>query len=318
MPYSHILATGSYLPKKIVTNHDIEKMVDTSDEWIVTRTGIKQRHVADETETAATMAYHATQDALAMADLPASAIDMIIVATTTPDQVMPSTACLLQQRLQLSGIPAFDVVAACSGFLYAMSIADQFIHSGVHRTILVVGSEVMSSVVDWNDRRTCVLFGDGAGVMLMQASDQPGVLSTHLHADGEYRDALYVPRAIKQDTNAPAVVTMDGQAVFRFAVTHLSEVVKEALAANNLTTQDIDWLIPHQANIRIIQSTAKKLSLPMEKVIVTVADQGNTSAASVPLALDGAIRSGKIQRGQTLLLEAIGGGFAWGSALVVY
>jgi 3-oxoacyl-[acyl-carrier-protein] synthase III len=317
MPYSHILATGSYLPQKILTNRELEKIVDTSDEWIVERTGIRQRYIASDDETASMMAYHATQQALTMAALPASAIDMIIVATTTPDQVMPSTACLLQKKLQIPKIPAFDIVAACSGFLYAMSVADQFIRAGVHRTILVVGSEVMSSIVDWKDRRTCVLFGDGAGAVLLQASDHPGVLSTHLHAEGSYSDALYVPSALKSQQE-DVFVTMQGQEVFRFAVTHLGEVVHEALAANHLTTDDIDWLVPHQANIRIIQSTAKKLSLSMDKVILTVAEQGNTSAASVPLALDSGIRSGKIQRGQTLLLEAIGGGFAWGAALLIF
>lgn len=317
MSYTKILATGSYLPKKVLTNHDLEKRVDTSDEWITERTGIKKRHIAEGDETASTMAFAATEKALAMAGLPASAIEMIIVATTTPDQVMPSAACLLQQQLNVLKIPAFDIVAACSGFLYAISIADQFIRSGVYKTILVVGTEVMSSILDWNDRRTCVLFGDGAGVAILQASDQPGILSTHLHADGSYKDALYVPGAFNHQKD-PLVVHMKGQDVFRFAVTNLGEVVYEALAANHLTTDDIDWLVPHQANIRIIQSTAKKLSLSMDKVILTVSEHGNTSAASIPLALDEGIRSGKIKRGQTLLLEAIGGGFAWGAALLVF
>jgi len=317
VPYSRILATGSYLPEKILSNHDLEKMVDTSDDWIVERTGIHQRHIAKDDETAASMAYVASQRALEMAALSANELDMIIVATTTPDQVMPSTACLLQQKLQVPRIPAFDIVAACSGFLYALSIADQFIRTGVHRNILVVGSEVMSSIVDWTDRRTCVLFGDGAGAVLIQASEHPGILSTHLHAEGRYSDALYVPSALKPQKDA-VVVNMKGQLLFRFAVTHLGEVVHEALVANQLTTDDIDWLVPHQANIRIIQSTAKKLSLSMDKVILTVAEHGNTSAASIPLALDGATRSGKIKRGQTLLLEAIGGGFAWGAALLIY
>lgn len=320
MYHSKIIGTGSYLPEKVLTNKELETRVETSDEWITERTGIKSRHIAAEGEYASHLAEKASRRAIEAANIAASDIDMIIVATTTPDMVMPCTACLLQAHLGLPGIPAFDIVVACSGFIYGLSIADQFIRSGQMKNILVVGSEVMSSIIDWDDRRTCVLFGDGAGAVIIQQSEQPGILSTHIHADGSLKNCLFTPSGLPGQYNKelPPYVYMEGNKVFKFAVKALGEVVEEALEANNMSKEDIDWLIPHQANLRIIQATAKKLNLPMEQVVLTVAEHGNTSAASVPLALDAAVRDGRIQRGQTLLLEAIGGGFGWGSALIVY
>ncbi len=320
MKYSRILGTGSYLPKKIVTNEELTKTVDTTDEWIVSRTGIRARHVASEEETSSYMGYHAGLRALEAAKLSAKDIDMIIVATTTPDKGLPNTACLLQERLGITGIPAFDMTVACAGFVYALSVADQYIRTGMLKTILVVGVDVLTAVTNWEDRSTCVLFGDGAGAVILQAADKPGILSTHLHADGRQKDSLYIPTWLpgQRKENELPYISMDGRAVFRFAVKALEQVMEEALAANQMPQSAIDWLIPHQANLRIITALAEKLKLPLDKVVVTVDRHANTSAASVPLALDEAIRDGRIQRGQTLLLDAIGGGFVWGAAVIIY
>lgn len=313
--YARIAGTGSYLPKKILTNDDIAKFVDTSDEWIYTRTGIRQRHIAEKDETTSMMAEQAARRALEAAGIEASQLDMIIVATCTPDLVIPSVACLLQNRLNIHGCIAFDVSAACAGFNYGVAIADQFIRNKTIRHALVIGSEVMSSLLDWTDRTTCILFGDGAGAVVLKADSEPGVISTHLHADGGYADMLYV--APSAEGGRPTV-KMKGNEVFKVAVNSLGDVLMETLAANNLDPSVIDWLVPHQANMRIIAAMAKKLDLPMERVVVTVEQHGNTSAASVPLALDTAVRAGKIKRGDTLLLESFGAGFAWGSALIKY
>ena len=321
--YSRIVGTGSYLPEKVLTNADLEKMVETSDAWIRDRTGIRQRHVAAAGETTGDLALYAATHALEAAGVKASEIDMIVLGTTTPDIIFPSTACLLQHRLGANGCIAFDVNAACSGFVYALSIADKFIQSGSVRTALVVGSETLTRMIDWSDRGTCVLFGDGAGAVVLKADSEPGVLSTHLHADGGYKHLLYNPVGVSagfklDEPNAGVRVMMTGNEVFKVAVKTLDAVVEETLGANNLQKSDIDWLIPHQANLRIIQATAKRLDMPMERVIVTVDRHGNTSSGSVPLALDLAVRSGRVQRGQLLLLEAFGGGFTWGSALIRY
>ena len=310
MKFARIAATGSYLPAKILTNDDLATMVDTSDEWIYQRTGIKQRRIAEKDENVVSMAANASKAALETAGLEAKDIDMIIMATCSADSVFPSSACLLQSALGIPNCPAFDVQAACSGFLYALSIANQFIAGKQCQHILVVGSEAMSKIVDWSDRSSCILFGDGAGAVILEASDAPGILSTHLSSDGNYKDALYLPNA--------QYIHMQGNTVFKLAVKWLSEIAKEALQANNLQGDDIDWVVPHQANIRIIQSTVKSLNIPMEKVVTTVEQHANTSAASIPLALDLAIRDGRIKRGQTLLFEAFGGGLTWGSALVRY
>jgi 3-oxoacyl-[acyl-carrier-protein] synthase-3 len=322
LKYSRIIGTGGYLPEKILTNTDLERMVDTSDEWITDRTGIKKRHVAAENETTCDLAEHASKAAMEAAGVDANDIDLVIMATTTPNQVFPSTACLLQQRLGIRGCAAFDVQAVCTGFIYALGVADKFIRCGSAKTALVVGSETLSRIVDWTDRSTCVLFGDGAGAVVIQASDEPGILSTHLHADGQYKDLLTVPAGISQGykdvLEGNAFVKMQGNEVFKMAVNTLGRIVDETLRANHMQKSDVDWLVPHQANIRIIAATAKKLKMSMDHVVVTVQEHGNTSAASVPLALDVAIRDGRIQRGDTLLLEAFGGGFTWGSALVQY
>lgn len=316
MNYSKIIGTGSYLPKKILTNFDLEKMVETSNDWIVERTGIRQRHMAEENETAVSMAEQAGLRALEMAGLKPTDIGMIIVASTTPELVFPSTACLLQERYGIAGCPAFDLNAsACAGFMYAFSIADQFIRNGTIKNALVIGSEVMSRVVDWNDRSTCVLFGDGAGAVILGASKEPGVLSTHLHADGTHKDVLYLPLGTTKNPNLESVKMMGNQ-LFKLAVISLGELFDETLAANNLDKHQIDWLIPHQANIRIIQAMAKKLDLPMERVAITLDKQGNTSSASIPLALDEAVRDGRVKPGHLLMMEGFGGGLAWGSALV--
>ncbi|MCD6045904.1 MAG: 3-oxoacyl-(acyl-carrier-protein) synthase 3 [Gammaproteobacteria bacterium] len=320
MKYSRILGTGSYLPKKVVTNEELSKTVETTDEWIVSRTGIRARHVANEEETSSYMGYHAGLRALEAAGLNANDIDMIIVATTTPDKGLPNTACLLQDRLGITGIPAFDITVACAGFVYALSVADQYIRTGMIKTILVVGVDALTAVTNWEDRSTCVLFGDGAGAVVLQAAENPGILSTHLHADGRQKDSLYIPSWLPGQCKKDEVpyISMDGRAVFRFAVKALEEVVEEALAANQMSQSAIDWLIPHQANLRIITALAEKLKLSLDKVVVTVDRHANTSAASVPMALDEAVRDGRIQRGHTLLLDAIGGGFVWGAALIVY
>ncbi|MCK5716776.1 MAG: ketoacyl-ACP synthase III [Thiomargarita sp.] len=319
MSYSRIIGTGGYLPEKILSNEDLERMVDTSDQWILERTGIRTRHLASENQGTCDLAEKAAVLALTAAGIAASELDLIIVATTTPDRIFPSTACLLQARLGNHGAIAFDVQAVCSGFIYALSIADKFIKTGTVRHALVIGAETFSRLLDWTDRNTCVLFGDGAGAVVLKASEEPGILSTHLHADGSYKDMLTVPATVEQGRlKGDGFVKMHGHDVFKFAVKSLDRIVKEILATNQLDENAIDWLIPHQANIRIIKATAKRLKLPMEKVVVTVSEHGNTSAASVPLALDVAVRDGRIQRDHTLLLEAVGGGFTWGAVLVKY
>jgi len=316
--YSRISGTGGYLPEKILTNHDLEEMVETSDQWITDRTGIKKRHVAAEGETTCDLAEKATHAALDAAGIGCDEIDLIIVATTTPDRVFPSTACLLQERLGIHGCTAFDIQAVCTGFVYALSVADKFIRSGTHKNALVVGAETLSRIVDWSDRDTCVLFGDGAGAVVLSASDEPGILSTHLHADGRYKELLSTSGGVSEGLNGEVYITMQGNEVFKVAVNTLGRIVDETLAANNMQKSDVDWLVPHQANIRIIKATARKLKMSMDHVVTTVQEHGNTSAASVPLALDVAVRDGRIQRGDTLLLEAFGGGFTWGSALLRY
>ncbi len=322
MIYSRIAGTGGYLPEKILTNHDLEKIVDTTDQWIRERTGIEKRHIAAEGETTCDLAEHAARKAMEMAGVSAGDIDLIVVATTTPDKIFPSTACLLQQRLDIHGCAAFDIQAVCTGFVYALGVADQFIRSGTSRKALVVGAETFSRILNWNDRSTCVLFGDGAGAVVLEASDEPGILSTHLHADGSYENLLHVPAGVSTDydavLNGTAYVEMKGNEVFRMAVNTLGRIVDETLAANNMEKSDVDWLVPHQANTRIIQATARKLRMDMDHVVMTVSQHGNTSAASVPLALDVAVRDGRIQRGETVLLEAFGGGFTWGSALLKF
>lgn len=318
MIYSRISGTGGYLPEKILTNHDLEEMVETSDQWITDRTGIKKRHVAAEGETTCDLAEKATHAALDAAGIGCDEIDLIIVATTTPDRVFPSTACLLQERLGIHGCTAFDIQAVCTGFVYALSVADKFIRSGTHKNALVVGAETLSRIVDWSDRDTCVLFGDGAGAVVLSASDEPGILSTHLHADGRYKELLSTSGGVSEGLNGEVYITMQGNEVFKVAVNTLGRIVDETLAANNMQKSDVDWLVPHQANIRIIKATARKLKMSMDHVVTTVQEHGNTSAASVPLALDVAVRDGRIQRGDTLLLEAFGGGFTWGSALLRY
>ena len=315
--HSSIIGTGSYLPEKVLTNRDLERMVDTSDEWIVSRTGIRQRHVAAETELASDLALRATERALASAGISAQDLGLIVVATTTPDMIFPSTACILQSKLGGQPAPAFDVQAVCSGFVYALTIADLFVRSGQSRYALVVGTEVYSRILDWTDRTTCVLFGDGAGAVVLAASDGPGLLGARLRADGRYTDTLAVPGQIACGAvRGKPFVTMDGGFVFKFAVRVLSEVAQEVLLAAGVDKAQIDWLIPHQANLRIIEATARKLGLPMERVVVTVDRHANTSAASIPLALDEAVRDGRIRSGQHVLLEAVGGGFTWGACLL--
>lgn len=318
MTYSKILGTGSYLPEKVLTNKDMEKLVDTTDAWIVERTGIHARHMAAANENAVTMAEQAGRRALDAAGLKPSDIDMIIVASTTPHMVFPSTACLLQEKFGIAGCPAFDLNAsACAGFMYGFSIADQYIRTGTIKHALVIGSEVMSRIMDWNDRSTCVLFGDGAGAVVLGPSKEPGVMSTHLHADGTHKDVLYLPLGTKNTPNIETV-QMTGNALFKLAVNILGDLFDETLEANKIDKSQIDWLVPHQANVRIIQAMAKKLNLTMDRVTITLDRQGNTSSASIPLALDEAVRDGRIQRGQLLMMEGFGGGLAWGSALVRY
>ena len=318
--FSRIIGTGGYLPERIVTNADLEKMVDTDDAWIQERTGIKQRHIAAEGECTLDLAEVAALRAIRAAGISNKEIDLIIVATTTPDRVFPSTACLLQSRLDIHGCPAFDIQAVCTGFVYALSVADQFMRTGMASTALVLGAETFSRIIDWTDRNTCVLFGDGAGAVVLRRDTSPGILSTHLHADGDYANLLHVPNGVSNHLDSvqqgKAFVEMAGSEVFRMAVKTLGRIADETLSANDMRTSDIDWLVPHQANSRIIAATAKKLSMPMSKVVQTVAEHGNTSAASIPLALDVAVRDGRIKRGETLLMEGFGGGFTWGSALV--
>nr|WP_303802236.1 beta-ketoacyl-ACP synthase III [Snodgrassella alvi] len=317
---AHILGTGSYLPMRRMSNDDLSKIVDTSDEWITSRTGIKARHIAAENEQTSDLAVKAAQAALADAGIVATDIDLIIVATSTPDMTFPATACIVQNKLGIAGCPAFDVQAVCAGFMYALATANAYIKSGMATKALIIGAETFSRLLDWNDRRTCVLFGDGAGAVILGASNQEGgILHAELRADGAYSHILQTPGKIAagQIEGSPYLY-MDGQAVYKFAVKALANIALEVIEKSGLSSTDIDWIIPHQANLRIIESTARHLKVPMDKVIVTLAEQGNTSAASIPLALDQGIKSGRIQRGQTLLLEGIGGGFAWGAVTVKY
>ena len=321
--HARIAGTGSALPRRVVTNDELAQRVDTSDEWIATRTGIRQRYLAGEGETTVSLGHEAALKAMQAAGIEAGEIDLVVMGTTTPNLIFPSSACLLQAELGIAGCPAFDVNAACSGFIYALAVADKFIRSGDARCALVVGSETLTRMVDWNDRSTCVLFGDGAGAVVLKADAETGILSTHLHADGSKKELLWNPVGVSEgfrldEENAGVRVLMTGNDVFKHAVKALDAVVEETLQANGLDRHDIDWLIPHQANLRIIEATAKRLDMPMDRVIVTVDRHGNTSSGSVPLALDEAVRSGKVQRGQLLLLEAFGGGFTWGSALLRY
>lgn len=317
MTYSRIAGTGSYLPTKILTNADLERMVDTTDEWIVTRTGIRERHIAAEGEFTSDLAEQASRKACEAAGITPQEVDLIIVATTTPDRIFPSVACILQSKLGISGCPAFDVQAVCSGFVYALATADQFIKSGAAKCALVVGAETISRITDWNDRTNCILWGDGAGAVILQASEEAGIISTHLHADGTYAHLLQVDGGSLRGDDKPTI-QMEGNAVFKVAVNTLDAIVDETLGANGMEKAHVDWLVPHQANIRIIQATAKKLGMSMERVVVTVGEHGNTSAASIPLALDVAVRDGRIQRNETILMEAFGGGFTWGSVLLKY
>ena len=319
--FSRVIGTGGYLPEKVRTNEEISQTVDTSDSWIYERTCIKSRRIAGSDESAASMAEIAARQAIEAAGCDAEAIDLIIVATGTPDNVYPSTGCILQQLLGAKNAVSFDVQAACSGSIFALSIADQYIKSGAAKTVLVVGSEICSRIVDWTDRGTCILFGDGAGAILLGASDEAGVLSTHIHSDGEYKDLLYCPNpqaATETNKHEAGFISMRGNEVFKVAVNTLGRIVDETLEANNMDKSDIDWLVPHQANIRIIVATAKKLKMSMDQVVVTLEHQGNTSSASVLIAFNEAVRDGRIQRGQVILLEAFGAGFTWGSALIKY
>lgn len=320
--YSRIAGTGSFLPEKILTNADLERIVETTDEWIRTRTGISERHIAVDGETTTDLAEHAARRALQDAGVTPADVDLICVGTTTPDLVFPNTGTLLQERLGIQGCPAFSLEAACAGFVYALSVADKFVRLGESKCALVVGSETLTRIVDWTDRATCVLFADGAGAVVLKPSEEPGIISTRLHSDGRYKDLLQYPDGVslgfKLVKEGKAGVRMKGNEVYKVAVNTLGALVTETLNANNFRKEELDWLIPHQANMRIIEAIAKRLHLPMEKVIVTIGNQGNTSAASVPLALDTGIRDGRIKRGQLLLLEAFGGGFTWGSALIRY
>jgi 3-oxoacyl-[acyl-carrier-protein] synthase-3 len=321
MRWAKVIGTGGYLPTTIRTNDDLSKMVETTDSWIYERTGIKSRHIAADDETASSMAEIAARQAIDVAGIDVQEIDLIIVATGTPDRVYPSTACLLQQRLGIQRCVGFDIQAACSGSIFGLSIADQYIKTGFAKTVLVVGTEVCSRIVDWTDRSTCILFGDGAGALLLAAADTPGILATHIQSDGSYEDLLYLPNP--QVASAPlqgeaAFIQMRGNEVFKVAVNTLGRIVDETLEANGLQQADIDWLVPHQANTRIITATAKKLGLDMEQVILTLENQGNTSSASVLLAFNEGVSDGRIQRGQTVLMEAFGAGFTWGSALLKY
>lgn len=320
MQFARIIGTGSYLPERILSNADIERLVQTSDQWIRDRTGIEQRHIAADGQTTGDLAYEASVRALQAAGLTGKDIDLIVLGTTTPDVIFPATATLLQHRLGANGCGAFDVNAACTGFLYALSIAERFIRTGGAKRALVVGAETLTRMLDWSDRTTCILFADGAGAVVLEASDTPGVMSSHIHADGAHAELLHNPvgvsRGFKDEKNHGVRVIMQGQEVFKVAVRTLAKAVDETLAANNITKDEIDWLVPHQANLRIINATARHLGMPMEKVILTVQKHGNTSSASVPLALDYGVRQGLIKPGQTILMEAFGGGFTWGSALV--
>lgn len=322
MTYSRIAGVGSYLPEKVVTNHDLAKTMDTSDEWIRERTGIKRRHIAGDNETTSTMGVEAAKRAMASAGVGAEDIDLIVLGTATPDKIFPSTACIIQRQLGVKGCPAFDVHAACSGFLYGLDLADRYIKTGGARTALVIGSETLSRITNWEDRGTAVLFGDGAGAVVLQADEEPGILSTHIHADGEYEELLQVKQGVSVGFDVTkageAYISMEGNAVFRRAVATFDNIARETVADLDGHLDDIDWFIPHQANMRIIKAAAKKLQMPMERVIATVDEHANTSGASIPLAMDLAIRDGRIKRGQTLLLAAFGAGFTWGSAMLRY
>jgi len=320
--YARITGTGSALPERVLSNFDLEKFVETSDEWIHSRTGIRQRHVAAEGETTGDLAFLAAERALAAAGVKASELDLIVLGTTTPDLIFPSTACLVQHRLGANGCAAFDVNAACSGFVYALGVADKFIRSGQTKKALVIGAETLTRMVDWKERETCVLFGDGAGAVVLEASDEPGIYATCLHADGGYKELLWNPVGVsvgfRDEPNHGVRIKMAGREVFKVAVKTLDSLVEQTLTAAGMEASQLDWLIPHQANLRIIEATAKRLNMSMDQVIVTVDKHANTSSGSVPLALDYAVRSGKVQRGQNLLLEAFGGGFTWASALLRY
>jgi 3-oxoacyl-[acyl-carrier-protein] synthase III len=316
--YSRIAGTGKYLPERVLTNADLEKMVETSDEWIKSRTGIEFRHIAADNEYTSDLAYKASLAALENAGVTAADIDLVLVGTTTPDLIFPNVACLVQEKLGIKSCPAFSVEAACSGFLYGLVVADQFLRLGQARRALVIGAETMSRIIDWTDRETCVLFGDGAGAVVLEAAESPGILYSTLGADGRYRDLLYASSGVSLRQREGAALRMKGNEVFKVAVKTLENLVDDVVEKNNLEKGQIDWLIPHQANIRIISATAKRLDLPMERVILTVREHGNTSAASVPMALDTAIRDGRIKRGDLLLLEAFGGGFTWGASLIRY
>ncbi len=322
MTFARITGTGGYLPERVMSNSELEDMVDTSDEWIRERSGIKRRHIAAEGEKTSDMGLAAAKNAMQAAGVNAADVDLIIVATTTPDKVFPSTACIIQRQLGISKVPAFDVHAACSGFIYALDVATRFITTGGAKNALVIGAETYSRILDWTDRSTCVLFGDGAGAIVLQASNEAGVISTHIHSDGEYEELLHVPAGISSGyeniQQEAAFIQMKGNEVFRKAVGTLGSIARETLEGNNIRQEDIAWLVPHQANLRIIAAAAKKLGLPMERVIVTVDEHANTSSASIPLALDVAVRDGRIKQGDLLLFEAFGAGFTWGSALVRY
>ena len=320
MTYSRIAGTGRYLPEKILTNFDLEKIVDTTDEWIRTRTGVERRHVCAEDETTSDMCVEAAKKAMESAGISAEDIDMVVIGTTSPDLIFPNIATLVQHRLGIPACPCIGMEAACTGFIYALSTADKFIKAGEAKCVLVIGAECITKLVDWSDRNTCVLFGDGAGAVILEPSEEPGIISSHLKADGQYKNLLYYPvgasHQLKKAGTDEAAIMMEGRDVFKVAVNTLGNVAAETLEEAGIDQAELDWLIPHQANIRIIQATAKRLDLPMEKVVVTVQDHGNTSAASVPLALDTAVRDGRVQRGQLILMEAFGGGFTWGSVLM--
>jgi len=322
MIYARIAGIGSYLPEKVVTNHDLEKSIDTSDEWIRERTGIKRRHIAGDDETTASMGVVAAQRAMEMAGVGPDDIDLIVLGTATPDKVFPATACIIQRRLEVSGGPAFDVHAVCSGFLYALDIANRYIRTGGARTAIVIGSETLSRITNWEDRGTAVLFGDGAGAVVLQVAEEPGILATHIHADGRYEELLHVEQGISVGYDVTraggAYIQMEGNAVFRRAVATFDKIARETVADLDGHLDDIDWFVPHQANMRIIRAAAKRLQMPMERVIATVDEHANTSGASIPLALDLAVRDGRIERGQNLLFAAFGAGFTWGSAMVKF
>jgi 3-oxoacyl-[acyl-carrier-protein] synthase-3 len=322
MTYARIAGTGSFLPAKVVTNKDLEKVMDTTDEWIQDRTGIKRRHIVVEGETTSSIGAEAAKRALADAGLSVDDVDLIIVGTCTPDKVFPSTACIIQHKLGIKNCPAFDLSAVCSGFVYALDVANRFLKTGGAKTALVIGAETLSRITNWEDRGTAVLFGDGAGCVVLTASDEPGILSTHIHADGQYEELLHVPFGVSvgydQTVAGKAFIEMNGNAVFKRAVATFDAIARETMADLDVELSDIDWFVPHQANMRIIKAAAKKLGMPMERVIVTVDEHANTSSASIPLALDQAVREGKIKRGETLMFAAFGGGFTWGSVMLKY